>query len=167
MNLYFYSWLFMALYIGAMLGLGYIASRRVVFANDMYRRSIAPRFHAHLSDAELDHKVLRISRIVTVLTLIGAVILGWSVMHMNIALLVWAGVGGFTAALMGPLASRNSARTCRRMVCILRARPLFSSGHGRVCLCGALCFCIEIHHSITCPTFSSSGRYEMLGNQTE
>lgn len=87
----------MVLYIGAMLGIGYIASRRV------YRRSIAPRFHSHISDQELDSKVLKISRTVTVLTLLGSIILGWSVMHMNVAMLVWAGVGGFTAALMGPL----------------------------------------------------------------
>ena len=82
---------------------GLLISTSQVFANDIYRRSIAPRIHQHLSESELDHNVLVISRTVTVLTLIGSIFLGWSVMHMNVTLLVWAGVGGFTAALMGPL----------------------------------------------------------------
>ena len=39
----------------------------------------------------------------TVLTLLGSIALGWSIMNMNVTLLIWAGVGGFTAAMMGPL----------------------------------------------------------------
>jgi Na+/proline symporter len=101
-------------WLAALLGVGVLAaimstadglliSTSQVFANDIYRRSIAPRYHQQLSEEDLDRNVLSISRVVTVLTLLGSIALGWSIMHMNITLLIWAGVGGFTAALMGPL----------------------------------------------------------------
>ncbi|MBT5031217.1 MAG: sodium:pantothenate symporter, partial [Proteobacteria bacterium] len=102
------AWLAALLGVGVLAAImstadGLLISTSQVFANDIYRRSIAPRFHADQSESQLDRKVLVISRTVTVLTLVGAIILGWFVMDMNITLLVWAGVGGFTAALMGPL----------------------------------------------------------------
>lgn len=101
-------------WVAALLGVGVLAaimstadglliSTSQVFANDIYRRSIAPRKHEHLSEEQLDKNVLIISRVVTVLTLLGSIALGWSIMDMNVTLLVWTGVGGFTAALMGPL----------------------------------------------------------------
>ena len=104
----FPAWLAALLGVGVLAAImstadGLLISTSQVFANDIYRRSIAPRYHKYLSETELDRKVLNISRVVTVLTLVGAIALGWSVMHMNITLLIWAGVGGFTAALMGPL----------------------------------------------------------------
>ena len=46
---------------------------------------------------------MMISRIVTALTLVGSAVLAWFVIDMNVVLLIWAGVGGFTAALAGPL----------------------------------------------------------------
>lgn len=82
---------------------GLVISTSQVFANDIYRRSIAPRIHADRDQQELDRNVLIISRAVTVLTLIGSALLAWEVMDMNIVLLIWAGVGGFIAALAGPL----------------------------------------------------------------
>jgi Na+/proline symporter len=82
---------------------GLVISTSQVFANDIYRRSIAPRIHADLDQAALDRNVLNISRVVTVLTVVGAAILGWLTMDMNVVLLMWIGVGGFVAALMGPL----------------------------------------------------------------
>ena len=82
---------------------GLVISTSQVFANDIYRRSIAPRVHAHLDKAALDRNVLRISRGMTAVTVIGAAILGWMTMDMNVVLLMWIGVGGFVAALMGPL----------------------------------------------------------------
>lgn len=82
---------------------GLVISTSQVFANDIYRRSIAPRVHAHLERAELDRNVLRISRAMTAVTVIGAAALGWATMDMNVVLLMWIGVGGFVAALMGPL----------------------------------------------------------------
>jgi sodium/proline symporter len=82
---------------------GLVISTSQVFANDIYRRSVAPRIHAHLDQATLDRNVLLISRWMTAVTVIGAAILGWMTMDMNVVLLMWIGVGGFVAALMGPL----------------------------------------------------------------
>jgi Na+/proline symporter len=82
---------------------GLVISTSQVFANDIYRRSVAPRLHKHLSEAELDRNVLLISRAMTAITVVGAAILGWLTMSMNVVLLMWIGVGGFVSALMGPL----------------------------------------------------------------
>lgn len=82
---------------------GLVISTSQVFANDIYRRSVAPRWHSHLSREQLDRNVLNISRAATALTVVGAAILGWLTMDMNVVLLMWIGVGGFVAALMGPL----------------------------------------------------------------
>jgi Na+/proline symporter len=82
---------------------GLVISTSQVFANDIYRRSIVPRIHSHLTQAELDLNILRISRVMTAVTVIGAAALGWLTMNMNVVLLMWIGVGGFVAALMGPL----------------------------------------------------------------
>ena len=82
---------------------GLVISTSQVFANDIYRRSIAPRWHQHLNGEQLDRNVLVISRAATALTVVGAAILGWLTMDMNVVLLMWIGVGGFVAALMGPL----------------------------------------------------------------
>jgi sodium/proline symporter len=62
-----------------------------------------PRLHPEISQEQLDRNVLKISRVATALTIIGASILGWLTMDMNVVLLQWIGVGGFVAALMGPL----------------------------------------------------------------
>jgi sodium/proline symporter len=82
---------------------GLVISTSQVFANDIYRRSIAPRIHRQHSEESLDRNVLLISRVVTMLTLVGAAALAWAVMDMNVVLLIWAGVGGFIAAMAGPL----------------------------------------------------------------
>ena len=82
---------------------GLVISTSQVFANDIYRRSIAPRVHADRDKTELDRNVLVISRVITALTLVGSATLAWFVIDMNVVLLVWVGVGGFVAALMGPL----------------------------------------------------------------
>jgi len=82
---------------------GLVVSTSQVFANDIYRRSLAPRLHPELDQAALDHNVLRISRAMTAVGIVGAAVLGWMTMDMNVVLLMWIGVGGFVAALMGPL----------------------------------------------------------------
>ncbi|MDH3507807.1 MAG: sodium:pantothenate symporter [Gammaproteobacteria bacterium] len=82
---------------------GLVISTSQVFANDIYRRSLAPRLHKSLDRGALDRNVLLISRVVTTLTLLGSAVLAWFVMDMNVVLLVWVGIGGFTAALAGPL----------------------------------------------------------------
>jgi Na+/proline symporter len=82
---------------------GLVVSTSQVFANDIYRRSLAPRLHPTLDQAQLDRNVLWISRMMTMVTIVCAAILGWMTMSMNVVLLMWIGVGGFVAALMGPL----------------------------------------------------------------
>ena len=82
---------------------GLVISTSQVFANDIYRRTIAPRIHADRDEKQLDRNVLIISRVVTILTLLGAAILAWNVRDKNIVLLIWAGTGGFIAAMAGPL----------------------------------------------------------------
>jgi sodium/proline symporter len=82
---------------------GLVISTSQVFANDIYRRSVAPRLHPDLPKERLDRNVLTISRAMTAFTIVGAAILGWLTMEMNVVLLMWIGVGGFVAALMGPL----------------------------------------------------------------
>jgi Na+/proline symporter len=82
---------------------GLVISTSQVFANDIYRRSVAPRLHPDIDQAKLDRNVLLISRWMTAATVIGAAVLGWMTMDMNVVLLMWIGVGGFVAALMGPL----------------------------------------------------------------
>ena len=109
--------MFIALFptwLAAMLGVGVLAavmstadglviSTSQVFANDIFRRSIAPRKYMHLTEQQLDHKVLVISRAVTTLVLLGSAVLAWFTIELNVVLLIWAGVGGFIAALAGPL----------------------------------------------------------------
>jgi len=104
----FPTWLAALLGVGILAAImstadGLVISTSQVFANDIYRRSIAPRLHRHQSTAELDKNVLLISRVVTVLTLLGSALLAYKVIGMNVVLLIWAGVGGFIAALSGPL----------------------------------------------------------------
>ena len=104
----FPAWLAALLGVGVLAAVmstadGLVISTSQVFANDIYRKSIVPRAHKHLSEAEVDKNVLLISRIVTVLTLVGAATLAWAVKDKNVVLLIWAGVGGFIAAMAGPL----------------------------------------------------------------
>ena len=82
---------------------GLVISTSQVFANDIYRRSVAPRWGGTQQPAVLDRNVLLISRVVTVLVMLGFAGLAWLVMDMNVVLLVWVGIGGFTASLAGPL----------------------------------------------------------------
>ena len=104
----FPTWLAALLGIGILAAVmstadGLVISTSQVFANDIYRRSLAPRMHKELSEEALDKNVLVISRVVTALTLVGSAVLAWFVIDMNVVLLIWAGVGGFIAALAGPL----------------------------------------------------------------
>lgn len=82
---------------------GLVVSSSQIVANDLYRRTIAPRWHAHLSADQLDRRVLRLSRITTVVVLLLAMAMAWSLLDVNIALIVWIGNGGMMAAFAGPL----------------------------------------------------------------
>ena len=82
---------------------GLVDSSSQIIANDLYRRSLAPKFHAHLSEEALDHRVLMISRYSTVGVLLITMAMAWGLRDINVALIVWIGVGGMMAALSGPL----------------------------------------------------------------
>jgi len=82
---------------------GLIVSSSQVVANDLYRLSIVPRFQPQLDEAEVDRRVLWLSRFTTGIVMVGCAGLAWALMDMNIALLVWVGSGGMMAAFAGPL----------------------------------------------------------------
>ena len=82
---------------------GLVVSSAQIFANDIFRRTIAPKKLPNASPQELDRISLNISRIATILILMGATGIAWWTRNMNIALLVWIGVGGFMAAIAGPM----------------------------------------------------------------
>ncbi|MEZ0155856.1 MAG: sodium:solute symporter [Candidatus Reddybacter sp.] len=82
---------------------GLVISTSQVFANDIYRRSLAKVLHPQASEEQIDHNVLKISRWGIAVVLLGAGVLAWHSIGQNIALMVWAGLGGMMAALAGPL----------------------------------------------------------------
>lgn len=82
---------------------GLVVSSSQILANDIYRRSLAPKIHSHLSQEEVDRRVLLISRWSTVIVLLLCMALAWALQDKNIALLVWIGSGGMMAAFAGPL----------------------------------------------------------------
>lgn len=82
---------------------GLVVSSAQVFANDLYRRTFAKRWSPGLSAEELDRRVLLVSRWATVGVLSASAAVAWALMGVNVALLVWMGIGGMTSALAGPL----------------------------------------------------------------
>jgi len=82
---------------------GLVVSTSQIFANDIYRRSIAPRLTVHPSDETIDRVSLTISRVASVLVVIGSIYLAWESRTMNVALLIAAGIGGMVAAISGPI----------------------------------------------------------------
>ena len=82
---------------------GLVISSSQIIANDLYRRTFAPRAKEPLSEAELDRRVLTISRVSTVIVLLLSMALAWALLETNIALIVWMGTGGMMAAFAGPL----------------------------------------------------------------
>ncbi|MGR8921111.1 MAG: sodium:solute symporter family protein, partial [Gammaproteobacteria bacterium] len=82
---------------------GLVVSTAQIFANDIFRRTIAPRWMADSDDARIDRIGLLIGRVATVVVLLGAIALAWSTRDMNVALLVWIGVGGMMAATAAPM----------------------------------------------------------------
>ncbi len=82
---------------------GLVVSSSQIVANDIYRRTIVPITKPDLTEDELDHRVLNISRVSTVIILVLCMAMAWSLMETNVALIVWIGVGGMMAAFAGPL----------------------------------------------------------------
>ena len=81
---------------------GLAVSASQIFANDIYRCSLAPRWHGERGEAYIDRISLQISRIATAAVMVGAMAMAWVFQDTNVALLIWAGVGGMMAALSGP-----------------------------------------------------------------
>ena len=100
-------------WIAAFLGMGMLAAVMStadglavavsqIFANDLFRRTHAPKMN--LSDAQVDRAALHISRIATALVM-GVCMAMAAYFHTqktNIAIIIWLGIGGMTAALTGP-----------------------------------------------------------------
>ena len=82
---------------------GLVVSSSQIIANDLYRRTIVPITHPDISEEELDLRILKISRVATVVVLLLCMVLAWSLMDTNVALIVWIGIGGMMAAFAGPL----------------------------------------------------------------
>ena len=82
---------------------GLVVSSSQVVANDLYRRTIAPRAKKPLTPEKLDKRVLAISRVSTVIILAFCALLGWALQDENIAIIVWVGTGGMMSAIAGPL----------------------------------------------------------------
>ena len=82
---------------------GLVVSSSQILTNDIYRRSIAPAIYSHLSENEVDRRVLLISRWSTLAVLLMCMFMAWALQNKNIALLVWIGSGGMMAAFAGPL----------------------------------------------------------------
>jgi len=82
---------------------GLVVSSSQIVANDLYRRSIAPRLKKPPSEDRLDQQVLTISRVTTVFVLVITMGMAWTLMETNIALIIWIGTGGMMAAFAGPL----------------------------------------------------------------
>ena len=105
---FFPTWLAALIGVGVLSAImstadGLVVSSSQVIANDIYRRTLAPRFQAQLSPEALDRRVLFISRVATVVVLLLCMVLAWALMDTNITLIVWTGNGGMMAAFAGPL----------------------------------------------------------------
>ncbi len=86
---------------------GLVVSSSQIVANDLYRRTWVPYRTARgapvMDEEELDHRVLRISRVATVVVLLLCMAMAWALLDTNIAIIVWIGNGGMMAAFAGPL----------------------------------------------------------------
>ena len=104
----FPTWLAAAIGVGILCAImstadGLVVSSSQIVANDLYRRTIVPLTKPKLSAAALDRRVLRISRVATVVILLLCMGMAWLLVDINVALIVWIGTGGMMAAFAGPL----------------------------------------------------------------
>ena len=104
----FPSWLAALLGVGILAAVmstadGLVVSSSQIVANDLYRLSFVPRFRKHLSDEEVERRVLNISRVATVVIMLLCTALAWSMLDMNVTIIVWIGTGCMMAAFAGPL----------------------------------------------------------------
>ena len=80
-----------------------LSSSSQVFANDLYRRGWASRWHAHRSEEEVEQTALKISRIATFAVLVVSFLVAWMTQGENVIFTIWLGLGGLMAAIGGPL----------------------------------------------------------------
>ncbi len=104
----FPSWLAALLGVGILAAVmstadGLVVSSSQIVANDLYRLTFVPRFRANLDEAEVERRVLNISRWATVVIMVLCTALAWSMLDMNVTLIVWIGTGCMMAAFAGPL----------------------------------------------------------------
>ena len=104
----FPSWLAALLGVGILAAVmstadGLVVSSSQIIANDLYRLSFVPRFRKNLSDEEVERRVLNMSRIATVVIMLLCTALAWSMLDMNVTIIVWIGTGCMMAAFAGPL----------------------------------------------------------------
>ena len=82
---------------------GLVVSSSQIIANDLYRRTLASKLTPNATEEQRDRIELMIGRIATVGTLVICTVMAWSLIDMNIAIIVWIGIGGMMAAFAGPL----------------------------------------------------------------
>lgn len=82
---------------------GLVISSSQIIANDLYRRTFVPMMKQQPSEEELDRRILMISRVATIATLLACTVIAWFIKDMNISLIVWMGNGAMMAAFAGPL----------------------------------------------------------------
>ena len=104
----FPSWLAALLGVGILAAVmstadGLVVSSSQIIANDLYRLSFVPRFRPGLSPEQVERRVLNISRIATVVIMALCTALAWSMLDMNVTIIVWIGTGCMMAAFAGPL----------------------------------------------------------------
>ena len=81
---------------------GLFVTLSVVFSNDLYRRTLAPRIHSRKSPREIDRISLWISRMATPVVAVVAIYLAWNPPRF-LAVLLWIGLGGIMSGAAGPL----------------------------------------------------------------
>ena len=82
---------------------GLVVSSSQIIANDLYRRTLADWLTPDKTEEQRDRLELLIGRVATAATLVICTVMAWFLVDMNIAIIVWIGVGGMMAAFAGPL----------------------------------------------------------------
>ena len=82
---------------------GLVVSSSQILANDLYRLTFVPRMKRKPSEADVDARVLQISRVGTAVTMLLCTAMAWLLLDVNTAIIVWMGNGGLMAAFAGPL----------------------------------------------------------------
>ena len=104
----FPSWLAALIGVGILAAImstadGLVVSSSQVIANDLYRRTLAQWIAPNATDEERDRQELVISRWATVVVMVICTVMAWFLLDVNVALIVWIGIGGMMAAFAGPL----------------------------------------------------------------